>query len=83
MTRISWDPKARDFLRKLPKVDSKRIVRKVVMEIMQNPKRYLDSVIGKTISKIRIGNYRLFVDYDEAEDHLWIRSIRHRRNAYK
>jgi len=33
--------------------------------------------------KIRIGDYRLFVDYYKDKDEMIIRSIRHRKNAYK
>lgn len=83
MTQISWDPKARDFLRKMPKDDSRRIVKKVDKEIKSNVKRHLHSLVGENVSKIRIGKYRLFVDYEETHDHLWIRTICHRRNAYK
>ncbi len=83
MTSIEWDPKARDFLRKLPKHISKRIFEKVDSGARVNVKRFLEPLVGIEGHKIRVGDYRLFVDYDKAKDHLTVRTIRHRRDAYK
>ena len=83
MTTIDWDEKARDFLRKLPKEISKRIFRKVDTEIKNNVERYLETLVNLPGYKIRIGEYRLFVDYYKYEDLLIIRAIRHRSDAYK
>ena len=83
MTNIDWDPKAREFLRKLPKDVAKRIFKKVDNEVRDNVKRYLEGLVNINASKIRIGDFRLFVDYYENEDRLVIRTIRHRKNAYK
>ncbi len=83
MTEIVWDTKARDFLRKLPRDISKRIFNKIDIEIRQNVERYLKTLVGKDYYKIRVGDYRIFVDYYRNEDRLFIRAIRHRRNAYK
>ena len=83
MTQIIWDPKARQFLKKLPKETAKRIFKKVDSEISLNVERYLKNLINIDANKIRIGDYRLFADYYQKEDKLIIRSIRHRKNAYK
>jgi len=83
MVSIIWDPKAREFLRKLPKDISKRIFKKVDVEIKNNVKRYLQTLINIEGYKIRIGNYRLFVDFYKDKNQLIIRSIRHRKDAYK
>ena len=83
MTSIEWDPKARDFIRKLPKEIAERIFRKIDVEVKDKPERYLETLVDIKGYKIRIGKYRLFVDYDKAKDHLIIRAIRHRKNAYK
>ncbi len=83
MTSIEWDPKARDFLRKLPKHISKRIFEKVDGRARVNVERFLETLAGIEGYKIRVGDYRLFVDYDKVKDHLIIRAIRHRKNAYK
>ena len=83
MTSIEWDPKARDFIRKLPKSISKRIFKKIDIEVKNNVKRFLETLVNRDGYKIRVGVYRLFVDYYEDKDHLVIRTIRHRRRAYK
>ncbi|MFH1290087.1 MAG: type II toxin-antitoxin system RelE/ParE family toxin [Nanoarchaeota archaeon] len=82
-TTIKWDPKAREFLRKLPKDISKRIIKKVDKDVKANVQRYLDTLAGKDYFKIRIGDYRLFADYYQKEDLLIIRTGRHRKEAYK
>ena len=83
MTQIIWDPNVRQFLKKLPKEIAKRIFKKVDLEISINAERYLKNLINFDANKIRIGDYRLFVDYYKKEDKLIIRSIKHRKNAYK
>ncbi|MBU0907435.1 MAG: type II toxin-antitoxin system RelE/ParE family toxin, partial [Nanoarchaeota archaeon] len=81
MTTIEWNQKARDFLRKLPDNISKRIFGKVDKDVRSNVKRFLETLVGKDYYKIRIGDYRLFVDYYEDKDLLVIRAIRHRKDA--
>lgn len=82
MAKVMWFKKALDFLRKLDNVESKRIVKKID-SIKEFPERYIFSLVQNENNKIRIGNYRLFVDYDAKQDKLSIYSIRHRKNAYK
>lgn len=82
MTSVEWDSDARDFLRKLPKGISHRIFEKIDKKIRYDVGHYLEPLVGIDAKKIRIGDYRLFVDYDPAKDHLVIRTIRHRRDAY-
>ena len=83
MASIEWDPKAGEFLKRLQKVTASRIFRKIDEEVKNNVKRYLETLVGMDGYKIRVGDYRLFVDYYGDKDHLVIRTIRHRRDAYK
>ncbi len=83
MTTVIWDPKARDFLRKLPKHIAQRIFRKVDTEVQYNVERFLERLVDRSDYKIRVGDYRLFADYDKKEDVLTVRAIRHRSVAYK
>jgi mRNA-degrading endonuclease RelE of RelBE toxin-antitoxin system len=83
MTKIDWDIKAREFLRKLPKKIASRIFKKVDKEIRNDVERFLERLVDTEGYNIRIGDYRLFVDYYKKEDHLIIRVIRHRKKAYK
>jgi len=82
MSVIEWSKNAVNFLEKLDKEDSERIVKKI-NEIKENPIRFIRGLINKDFGKIRIGDYRLFVDFIIKEDKLIIRSIKHRKNAYK
>lgn len=83
MSSILWDPNARKFLRKLPKNVANRIFNKVDKEINNNVERYLKVLVNMDGYKIRVGDYRLFVDYYKENDMLIIRAIRHRGEAYK
>ena len=82
MSFVEWAKNSLDFLDKLDKKDSERIVKKI-NEIKGNPLRFIRGLINKDFGKIKIGDYRLFVDFIIKEDRLIIRSIKHRRNAYK
>ena len=83
MPLIEWDPIAREFLRKLPKDVAKRIFKKVDEEVVKDIPRYLETLVGIEGYKIRIGHFRLFVDYYPKDGRLIVRSVRHRKNAYK
>lgn len=83
MSSVEWDPKVRDFLRKLPKDIAQRIFKKVDEEIRFNVKRHIEPLVKIDGGKIRVGDYRLLVDFYQDKDLLVIRSIRHRRDAYK
>jgi mRNA interferase RelE/StbE len=80
--KIIWDDKVRKDNKKLDYDISERIVKKM-KNIRLNPERYMFTLINKSNLKIRVGDYRLFVDYYEKDNKLIIRSIRHRKNAYK
>ena len=82
MSIIEWTQNSLDFLDKLDKKDSERIVKKIDT-IKENPIRFIKGLIGKDFGKMRIGDYRLFVDFIIKENRLIIRSIKHRKNAYK
>ena len=79
---IHWDPLARKQLQKLPKEIASRIVRRVDL-IKDNIMHYVESLVGRDDFKLRIGDYRLFLDVDENKKEVWIRTLRHRREAYK
>lgn len=80
--KIIWYKDALDFLRKIDSRTSERIVRKF-RDIRLNPERYVFSLLNMGVSKIRIGDYRIFVNYHKDNGKLIIRTIKHRKNAYK
>ncbi|MEA3248455.1 MAG: type II toxin-antitoxin system RelE/ParE family toxin [Nanoarchaeota archaeon] len=77
---IIWDDDAINFLRKLGKIISSRIVKKI-KSIKLNPQRYIFSLVNIGYSKIRVGDYRIFVEFEN--NVLTVRTIKHRKNAYK
>ncbi len=83
MTEITWDPRARDFLDKLPTKEREQILRKLDKDVRANPLHFIEHLESKDFGKIRIGQYRLFVDYYRDVGQLVIRAIRLRGNAYK
>lgn len=83
MTRILWDVKARAALARLPQHEAKRIINKLTAHVAQDAARHLERLVGLDFFKVRVGDYRLFVDFYPGEDLLIIRAVRHRRNAYK
>lgn len=79
---VIWHKSAFSNLKKLDGDIFKRIVKKV-RNIRLNPERYILSLVNMRVSKIRIGDYRLFVNYYQDKNKLIIHSIKHRKNAYR
>ena len=79
---VKWRPKVLDELEKLPKVVSKRIVRKID-SITEAPLHFLEKLVGDPGYKLRVGDYRVIIDVIENEKILAIRVVGHRRNVYE
>ena len=79
---VKWQPKVLDELEKLPKVVSKRIVRKID-SIKEEPHHFLERLVGDSGYKLRVGDYRIIIDILENEKILAVRVIGHRRNVYE
>lgn len=82
MFEIKWHPKVRKFLRKIPSKDSKRIINKI-LDIRQNPFRFLEHFQGSKYHKLRIGDYRALVDVDSKNKILYIQVLDKRGRIYK
>lgn len=79
---VKWHKNVLDFLRKLDTVALKRIMKKM-KDIRLNPERYAFFLVNMNLSKIRIGEYRIFANYYQSDRKLIIHSIKHRKNSYK
>ena len=79
--QIIWDIKTRDFLKKIDRIEAKRIIKKV-NSIVNEPKHYLKSLVGIKSRKLRIGDYRALIDLDEKNKILNVIFIGHRKNIY-
>ena len=78
---INLSPNAEDFLSKLPKEISLRIISKLE-KIKEDPIRYLQHYEGDYYN-IRIGDYRILIDIDFDRKILWVRIIDKRGRVYK
>ena len=78
---VEWHPKVRNFLRKLPKNISARIVKKV-KQITEKPFHYLEHYEGEDVYKLRIGDYRAVVDVIISMNKIIVVRIGHRKNIY-
>lgn len=82
MRRIAWTAQARDDVRALDKA--------VALRLLHALDRFAKSGSGDVKAlqgnvdemRLRVGDYRLFFVYTE-EDVLEVRSVRHRREAYR
>jgi len=77
---VKWDVRAISQLKKLERRIASRIVGKID-SIKLNPERYIFSLVSLNYSKIRVGDYRVFVKFENGV--LKVRTIKHRKNAYK
>ena len=77
---IEWDESALDYLRKLQKDISERIINKVEL-LKDNPFRFLEYYEGRYY-KLRIGDYRAVVDVIISMNKIIVIRIGHRKNIY-
>ena len=80
--QIVWDPKARDFLRKLNKPEAQRIIKKV-NSIVDCPRHYLETLVDIAAYKLRAGDYRILIDLDETNKVISVILIGHRKDVYQ
>lgn len=79
---IKLHPRVIKFLDKLSPEINIRIKDKLKL-LRNKPYRYLKPLRNTSALKMRIGNYRAFVDVNSKQEIVFVREIRHRRNAYK
>ena len=79
---IRWSQKSEKYLGKLPKKASQRVVHKVD-SIKEDPFRFIEHHEGESCFKLRIGDYRVFLDINPSEKIVSVRVVGHRRNIYK
>ena len=79
---LIWAPTAQYALSSLPKEVSVRIVKKAT-QILDNPHPFLERMVDCKIYKLRFGDYRAFIDIDEAKKELHVVNVKHRKHAYQ
>jgi len=82
MYELKFDKRAIDFLNKLEKKDRERIWNKL-QECKIEPFRYLQHLENIEGYKLRVGEYRIILDADNAIQVLNVLKIGHRKNIYE
>ncbi|MBI1973644.1 type II toxin-antitoxin system RelE/ParE family toxin [Candidatus Micrarchaeota archaeon] len=75
-------PKAEKELAKLDKTIASN-VRKKVYQLVENPHRFIEKVVGSNVYRARTGDYRIFLDVEKSKKDIIVHAVRHRSNAYK
>ncbi len=78
---IEWDEKALNYLRKLPRDISERMLKKIDL-LKEDPFRFLEHYEGDYY-KLRIGDYRALIDIDFDSKILTIQVLDKRGRVYK
>ncbi|MFH0737450.1 MAG: type II toxin-antitoxin system RelE/ParE family toxin [Candidatus Micrarchaeota archaeon] len=81
MYSIVWSPKSLDQLASLEKDLAKRIVKRME-QISFTPYHFAEHLTDVQVWKIRIGDYRVILDIDEAKKEIHILKVGHRKNVY-
>ncbi|MEK6893100.1 MAG: type II toxin-antitoxin system RelE/ParE family toxin [Nanoarchaeota archaeon] len=79
---IEWESNSAEEISNLPKEIALRIYNKIE-EASNNPDHFLEKLEGIPEFKIRIGDYRAILLWDQASKKLKIQTIGHRKNIYK
>lgn len=82
MFQIELTSEAQKNLKKLEKKKAEIILRKLY-SIRKNPLHYIERLVGKTLWKLRIGDYRTILILNTKENKIIVLKIGHRKKIYK
>ncbi len=80
--QIRWMPQAIKDITSLEPTIQERIIDKLEI-ISVSPTRSLDYIKQYGVHRLRVGDYRIFIDLHNRERSLDVLTIRHRKKAYK
>ena len=81
MTDVVVSDRVADWLRDAEPDVRDRIMKKL-HDITDFPDHYLKGLSGSPYYRLRVGDYRVIIDWRKEDDDLFIRAIGHRRNVY-
>jgi mRNA interferase RelE/StbE len=81
MTEVVVSDRAAEWLREAEPEVRDRIIGKLD-ESSGFPDHYLQRLSGSPYYRLRVGDYRVIVDWRKDDDELFVREIGHRRNVY-
>ena len=82
MFKIELSDEAQKDLRALTKKDSEIILKKLY-SIKENPLHYLERLAGKTLWKLRTGDYRIIIFLNTKSDTIFVVKLGHRKDIYE
>lgn len=81
MTELVYSDHAVEWLEKAEPGTRERIVKKLD-SIQDFPEHYLKRLSGSPYHRLRVGDYRVIIDWKRDDDELQVREINHRERAY-
>ena len=82
MYAIKFGKKSLEEWNKLPKDIKERIWNKL-QSCKENPFHFLEHLEEIPGHKLRVGDYRVIIDVDKAENIIWVLKVGHRKNVYE
>lgn len=82
MYQIEFSKNAELFLDKLDTLPRERILH-TLDRIKIRPQDFVEKLVGESGFKLRVGDYRLFLDIENDRLIIFVIEISHRKNAYK
>jgi mRNA interferase RelE/StbE len=79
---VVWTRRAQKSLSSLDKITISRIIKKVE-EIKDSPHLFLERLVSFKAWKLRVGDYRVFIELDEKGRKLYVLELGHRKKVYK
>jgi len=79
---VIFDENVLVFLEKLQPDLRKRIMDKI-SDAKENPRHFFEKLSGRPDFKLRVGDYRLIADIDDAACRIAFTCIEHRKTVYK
>ena len=78
---VTFDKDAVDFLSNLP-IDIKQRIFNKVIAAKESPLHFFERLAGRSDYKLRVGDYRVIADIDQADKKITITLVGHRKNVY-
>jgi len=81
MTEVEYSDRAGRQLEELEHEIAERIVSKLD-DVTWKPDHYLKRLQDSQYYRLRVGDYRVIIDWQRDDDVLFVRRVGHRRNIY-
>ncbi len=82
MYTVEFSKKAENQLYKLQRDVQERIIR-TLERIKVRPQDFVEKLVGELGFKLRVGDYRVFLDIDNNRLIILVLKLGHRKNVYK